>query len=90
MCCALVPPLPTPLLSLLLLLLSLALFPCHSPPVPPPLQVPFASAGHPLLLKWLCLCLGKLCQDMPEVSVDPRYVWTILRVNPSARALPTS
>ena len=38
-----------------------------------PLQVPFASAGHPLLLKWLCLCLGKLCQDMPEVRVD--YLW---------------
>ena len=25
--------------------------------------------GRPLLLiKWLCLCLGKLCEDMPEVS----------------------
>ena len=21
-----------------------------------------------LLVKWLCLCLGNLCQDMPEVS----------------------
>lgn len=29
------------------------------------------SGGAPgpiLLIKWLCLCLGKLCQDMPEVS----------------------
>ena len=33
-----------------------------------PAQVPFASPGHHLLLKWLCLCLGKLCQDMPEVG----------------------
>ena len=33
-----------------------------------PPQVPFATPGHPLLLKWLCLCLGKLCQDMPEVE----------------------
>jgi regulator-associated protein of mTOR len=34
-----------------------------------PPQVPFATPGHPLLLKWLCLCLGKLCQDMPEISL---------------------
>eukprot|EP00798_Chlamydomonas_sp_ICE-L_P024029 gene24029-9606_t len=34
-----------------------------------PPQVPFDSPGHALLLKWLCLCLGKLCQDMPEVSL---------------------
>lgn len=25
------------------------------------------EAGPLLLIKWLCLCLGKLCQDMPEV-----------------------
>lgn len=25
------------------------------------------DAGPLLLIKWLCLCLGKLCQDMPEV-----------------------
>ncbi|KAG1677758.1 hypothetical protein FOA52_001070 [Chlamydomonas sp. UWO 241] len=34
-----------------------------------PPQVPFTTPGHPLLLKWLCLCLGKLCQDMPEISL---------------------
>ncbi|GAX72618.1 hypothetical protein CEUSTIGMA_g74.t1 [Chlamydomonas eustigma] len=34
-----------------------------------PPQVPFPSSGHALLLKWLCLCLGKLCQDMPEISL---------------------
>eukprot|EP00798_Chlamydomonas_sp_ICE-L_P020688 gene20688-27484_t len=34
-----------------------------------PPQFPFATPGHALLLKWLCLCLGKLCQDMPEVSL---------------------
>ena len=33
-----------------------------------PVQLPFTDPGHHLLLKWLCLCLGKLCQDMPEVS----------------------
>ncbi|KAL3149110.1 hypothetical protein ABBQ32_001950 [Trebouxia sp. C0010 RCD-2024] len=26
------------------------------------------EAGPLLLIKWLCLCLGKLCQDMPEVT----------------------
>lgn len=26
------------------------------------------SARPLLLIKWLCLCLGKLCEDMPEVS----------------------
>ena len=26
-----------------------------------------AAASPLLLIKWLCLCLGKLCQDMPEV-----------------------
>lgn len=30
---------------------------------------PSQAAASPLLLiKWLCLCLGKLCQDMPEVT----------------------
>ena len=61
-------------------------FSSHSPSSPVtlllsplyPLQVPFASAGHPLLLKWLCLCLGKLCQDMPEVRVD--YLWANISV----------
>jgi len=31
-------------------------------------QEPFQTPGHALLLKWLCLCLGKLCQDAPEVG----------------------
>ena len=26
------------------------------------------SARPLLLIKWLCLCLGKLCEDMPEVT----------------------
>ncbi|KAL0035168.1 hypothetical protein WJX79_004418 [Trebouxia sp. C0005] len=26
------------------------------------------ASGALLLIKWLCLCLGKLCQDMPEVT----------------------
>lgn len=26
------------------------------------------SAKPLLLIKWLCLCLGKLCEDMPEVN----------------------
>lgn len=30
--------------------------------------------GPLLLIKWLCLCLGKLSQDMPEV-LHPRYSW---------------
>jgi len=32
------------------------------------LQEPFQTPGQALLLKWLCLCLGKLCQDAPEVQ----------------------
>ncbi len=28
------------------------------------------SPGPLLLIKWLCLCLGKLCQDMPEVHTQ--------------------
>ena len=27
--------------------------------------------GPLMLIKWLCLCLGKLCQDMPEVRLAP-------------------
>lgn len=30
-------------------------------------QVNFASRDTGLLVKWLCLCLGKLCQNMAEV-----------------------
>ena len=34
-----------------------------------PLQghMDFNSRDSGLLVKWLCLCLAKLCQDMPEV-----------------------
>ncbi|KAL6753623.1 raptor N-terminal caspase like domain-containing protein [Haematococcus lacustris] len=35
-----------------------------------PPQVPFPTPGHGLLLKWLCLCLGKLCQDNPGISLN--------------------
>lgn len=27
---------------------------------------PGARGAPPLLIKWLCLCLGRLCQDMPQ------------------------
>lgn len=36
-------------------------------------QEPFQTPGHALLLKWLCLCLGKLCQDAPEVRTCYLY-----------------
>ncbi|MEW5306106.1 MAG: hypothetical protein WDW36_008599 [Sanguina aurantia] len=32
-------------------------------------QLQFATPTHALLLRWLCLCLGKLCEDMPEIAL---------------------
>jgi hypothetical protein len=51
-----------------LLLNLLILTPHHCTSVCASPQVPFPTPGHGLLLKWLCLCLGKLCQDNPEVG----------------------
>lgn len=33
-----------------------------------PVSIAFGPPGHPLLLRWLCLCVGKLCEDIPEVG----------------------
>lgn len=34
-----------------------------------PLNMSFQPLpGHPLLLRWQCLCTGKLCEDVPDVS----------------------
>ncbi|PNH07533.1 Regulatory-associated protein of TOR 1 [Tetrabaena socialis] len=34
-----------------------------------PVNITYGPPGHPLLLRWLCLCIGKLCEDVPELSL---------------------
>ncbi|GFR43035.1 hypothetical protein Agub_g4039, partial [Astrephomene gubernaculifera] len=34
-----------------------------------PVNITYGPPGHPLLLRWLCLCIGKLCEDIPEFSL---------------------
>ncbi|KAG2445405.1 hypothetical protein HXX76_000027 [Chlamydomonas incerta] len=34
-----------------------------------PVNLTYGPPGHPLLLRWLCLCIGKLCEDIPEFSL---------------------
>lgn len=36
---------------------------------------PGARGAPPLLIKWLCLCLGRLCQDMPQAR--PWYCYAV-------------
>ncbi len=54
---------------------------------------PGARSAPPLLTKWLCLCLGRLCQDMPQARppgpLPPReaHLWCRLVCGSSAAAL---
>ncbi|KAG2485410.1 hypothetical protein HYH03_015896 [Edaphochlamys debaryana] len=34
-----------------------------------PVSITYGPPGHPLLLRWLFLCIGKLCEDIPEFSL---------------------
>ncbi|GLI58486.1 hypothetical protein VaNZ11_000217 [Volvox africanus] len=34
-----------------------------------PVNITYGPPGHPLLLRWLCLSIGKLCEDIPEFSL---------------------
>lgn len=44
-------------------------------------QVAYPSPGHVMLLKWLCLCLGNLCQDATEAGAAPVLVLPLARVS---------